>query len=279
MITRYCRLKQHIEQQTKKERSKVNRAIRQPSTRKRSVKDFPEVFDYLQRKFSEVDLSDIPIYIATNQTMANTGFEKINGCYYPIFDLILVKKNPSVCDSDGSGAYSKRLSKTIACALRLEDVVVHECLHAVSKKSNRSARFFTNGEEEFVFTNSIDFYKEQGMDESKIADECLIAFCVNNIVEDRQEMMDIFEEIKVTKKLRVTPVDRVFTEAEYSRFVNKHADLLVDIIVRNARAEAHKMIECYKSNQEQSTEGDFNLTLPTGRFAGIRYLGKSDADL
>ncbi len=262
------------EREQKEELSKVNKVLKQQHTRKKLIKDFPAIHKYLTTRFTDVDLSKVPIYLVSNQAMNNAGYQECNGCYYPAFDLILVKKTPSICEGRSPrGKYAKSLRKAVQCALSVDDIVVHECLHAISKKTNRAARFFTKAEEEFVFTNSIDFYKQKGMSEDRIINECFISFCINNIVTSRKHMYRIFLELKEQEGLDITPVEKTYTEQEYDKFINKHGVALVAVIVKQAQTEAAKMVECYKSNQNVTTKGDFGLSEPSGRFSGIRFRG------
>lgn len=78
---------------------------------------------------------------------------------------------------------------------------MHELLHAVSFRLNRYNKRYKNNEEEFVFLNSFEFYRNKGMSNENIINSILICFCINNITSNYKEMQQLFTQLKKNKIL------------------------------------------------------------------------------
>ncbi len=217
---------------------KVQEVLSNSKTIQKTIGDYPRIASYLHEKFADIDVSDVKIYIATAKAMDNAGWGHAGGCYIHHMNLILIKKTMS--RRKQKNEFDQLLAEKIGIKLNVEDVLVHELIHAVSGKASRSSRKFVNQEEEFVFTNCIDFYKDKGMTESDIATKVFLPFCVQNVFEDGKTLM------KVLSKYIPQGADSLKVLLDPYKLLNKHAEEIIPKIVKKAHNNALKMIDLYK---------------------------------
>lgn len=217
---------------------KVNRIAKHSVTEAKVVADFPEIQKYLDGRFPDIDISDVKIYMSTPEVIEKEGFKNIGGCYINLLKVILVKNN--IKNKEVRGKFKKMMQESCELDIEPEDVLVHELIHAVSHRINRASSRYRHMEEEFVYTNCIDFYYKKGMSDDDIVNNNFLPFCLQDIYESGKEMSNIFAKVN-----RTIDEIRQMTEEEYARFLNKNAEVLIPLIKLRAQKKAHKMIELY----------------------------------
>lgn len=228
-------------------------AIIKKMTRKQGVltKDidyFPEVKSYLQDKFGhlKLDLNSVIIILCPESIMDSYGFGFCGGCYIEGLNTIISRKRIQNLISKKSPYYE--YLKTITGKIDKEDIIVHEMIHAVSAMSKRSNRNYRNNEEEFVYTNCVDFYKNKGMTEEYMVNNIFLPFILN----------DISDEIYETK-FNNNP--NFFKE--FNRYLRDNSK----DIVNRATERGMKMVELYRSYGSKIKLS--NTSTNKGRFSMI----------
>lgn len=225
---------------------KARKVITHKETEIKSVSDFPVIAEYLSVRFPDVDVSDIAIHLSPPRVVERSGWRDIGGCYIRHMRVIIVK-NKIETHRSPKGAFEKLMRQQCPLdATQSEDVVVHELIHAISDRIGRSSSRFTHMEEEFVYTNCIDFYKQKGMTESDIVDHNFLPFCLHDVYSSRKEMSSLFG--KVGSSLGEV---RNMTKSGYRAFLNKHASVFVPLVKEKAQQKAQHMIELYKRYGEE----------------------------
>lgn len=236
-------INQEISRKRKLARDKIfrraDRVISHSLTKEKQLTDFPAVAKYLSSKFSDVDLSLIKLYVAPPRVIERAGWKDIGGCYVRGKKVILVKSDMSR-HYKPKGKFQKMMRDVCNMKADVEDVIVHEFIHAISDIIGRSLSKYQHMEEEFVYTNCIDFYYEKKMTDEDIVNNNFLPFCLQDIYESVKEMTSIFAEVN-----RTVDDIRQMTEEEYGRFLNKNAEVLIPLIRSRAQEKAHKMIELY----------------------------------
>lgn len=218
---------------------RVERVIRSNLTKKKQLSDFPAVDEYLNSEFPNVDLSSILFYVAPPRVIEKLGWKDIGGCYIREKKVILVKNKISH-HCKAKGKFQRMMRDSCVMKADVEDVVVHEFIHAISDIIGRSLSKYQHMEEEFVYTNCIGFYHQKGMTDDDIVNNNFLPLCLQDIYKSVKEMKNIFEYVNHT-----IDAIRQMTEDEYKAFLNKYAYELVPLIRSRAQQKAHKMIELY----------------------------------
>ena len=219
-------------------RKKINLIVAHSLTIEKQIGDFPEIQKYLESKFPKVDISDIKIYVADPDVVHKAGWKDIGGCYVHVLKVILVKSK--IENKKVRGKFKKLIQDSCHIKVDVEDVVVHELIHAVSHRINRASSRYVHMEEEFVYTNCIDFYKQKGMTEDDIVNNNFLPFCIADVYSCTEEMSCIFAQVGHSL-LQI----REMNHREYTAFLNKHAETIVPLIKEKAQKKAHHMIELY----------------------------------
>ncbi len=130
------------------EKRQVLRIIKSKSTIKKTLFDYPLIMRYLQDKFPEIDITDISIYVTSPRVMSSCKFLKnCAGVYIPSIKTILMKNIVHMMGGSTKGLFNKLLSKE-KIKTEVEDILVHEAMHAISAAANRSGRRYRVDEEE-----------------------------------------------------------------------------------------------------------------------------------
>jgi hypothetical protein len=248
--------------------SNVDKIIKSKSTVRRHIVDFPAVQQYLHGVFPDVDVSDIPIYLTTPGIMRKYGMYGCMGCYVTNLKVI-VMQNIITTKYKLSDKFSQLLQDEMKIQVDVEDVVVHEMLHAISHKINRPGRKFTFNEEEFVYTNCVDFYRKK-MSEDAIVSGTMLPFCVNDIMKDKSAMIKIWEDIGYPK-IYSLPAKKI------TEIANRHPVALVHRIIDAAKDRAAKMIKLYEQYGRQSVNA--NVAPDDGASLRIQFLDIDDCDI
>lgn len=241
--------------------------IQHRCTVKKSVKDFPMVHQYLYERFPGVPAHSIyitPIYLCDPAIMRNQGFYHIGGCFIPHLQVILVVKKIENGVSPPRLKFDRLLSKHHASA-DIEDIIVHELLHVISSKIGRSSRKFPHMEEEFVYTNCVDFYKKKGMTEEEIVTKNFLPFCIEDVFSIRGELDKIIAQLAESGII----VSDFYDQHSYKRFMSRHAEVLVEKIVARAKEMGQRMIDLYNGPGEDQAESTNALDVSEMRFVGL----------
>lgn len=223
---------------------RIKKLIRQPNTQKKSLSDFPLIHQYLVAKFPHVDVSHIPIYVVSSATMDAAGFREAGGFYIHHLGLVAVRKIIKIGDTKTQSKFIRTLYKQIKTDVQTEDVLVHEMIHAISGECSRSNRRFTFNEEEFVYTNSIDFYKQKGMTDDDIVNKNFIPFCLQDVLSDKDELSDIFFKFEKEYNFIIPSVN--FEDMEQlNKFLDRYTQKLVPMVLNRAREIGFYMISLY----------------------------------
>lgn len=209
----------------------TQRVIRSTTTVKKSWNDYPAIQKYLTEKFPEVTISDISIYVASPRVMNQSQFFRgAAGCYIHHMRVILVHNTIHMMGGSTKGLFNLLLS-TEKIETDVEDILVHEAIHAISAAVDRSGRRYKNDEEEFVYTNCIDFYKKKGMSDADIVNKIYLPFCVSEVMQ--RDLKEICNPI-------------LHSSPKYDdKFLDKHAKFIVPEVLKKARNMGFKMIELY----------------------------------
>lgn len=226
--------------QRDRDRQRVQNIILHRKTVQKSLEDFLAVNCYITDKFPEADLSDLQIYISPAYVIQKNGWPQIGGCYVRDMKVILVKDKIKK-KSGKKGKFDKLMAEQCSLDVDVEDVVVHEVIHAVSHAINRASCKFQHMEEEFVYCNCIDFYKQKGMTEENIVDNNLLPFCINDIFSSRSD----FQSVCKAAYLSFGDIEDA-DDKEFLKFCDMHADILVPSIKKKAQEKGHRMIELYQ---------------------------------
>lgn len=214
------------------------------------VSDYPDVDNYLRLRFPNVDISDIPIYRANEAIFEKTGWGAVGGLFVPWMELVLIKdKSLGEKTRKPRGRFDKEMMKHSLTA-DPQDVIVHEMIHAVSHRAQRSSARFTKMEEEFVYTNCIDFYKGRGMNEDQVIDNVFLPFCIMDVKENRSDMDKVLcvvfdSGVETVDFWDLTMAVDSDGRKKLSQFLNNNAEKIVEAIVAAARAKGRQMIDCY----------------------------------
>lgn len=240
------RLLSERDKQREAAQEQVKSVIRSPKTSKKTLSDFPEVAKFFDEQFPELDLSDVSIYLTEPSVMNKCGFVEAGGLFCASMNCILLRRQISI-EGGSKSRFDRVLDKAIRAVVDPEDVLVHEMLHAVSAKV-RHGRQFIFGEEEFVYTNSTEFYiKRKGMSDDDIVDKNLLPFCLNDIMRDRKRLQEMFAEVRRTEAGFPSP-DAIFKlrGEEWRRFMDKYAEIFVPRLVKMSQTMGHEMIRLYR---------------------------------
>ncbi len=210
----------------------VNRVIQHLGTSRVNVsRQFSAVYNYLHDRFSTVNITDIPVYLSPASVMnKHKEFKNIGGCFIPHMEVILIKDESGQCSFIPRRKFDRLLYEYRA-SVDIEDIVVHELLHAISSKLGRASRKRGHMEEEFVYSNCVDFYKQKGMSEDEIVTKNFLPFCIEDVFSMPGEMKKIISKLETSG----ISTDQAYgTEQEHNRFVSRHAEVIVSGIVARA---------------------------------------------
>ncbi len=226
--------------QLEKLRRKAKTVIQNSQTIKLCIEtDFPKIDQYLRGKFPEVDISDVDVYTSPSQVF-NRAWKGMGGCYIDVLKTIFVKNKIGNKIGEKRNKFQKLMDECCKMSVDVEDVLVHELIHAISHKIGRASSKYRHMEEEFVYTNCIDFYHDKGMTDDEIIDNNFLPFCVHDVYSSRSDLNEMFSRLSSS----LSDVQKM-TNGEYKRFLSKHATVLVPAIVKRARERARHMIDLY----------------------------------
>ena len=228
--------------------STVNKIINHPDTVKKSIADWPNVYQFIKGQFPSIDVSDLPVYQVSVPVMSRYGFDECGGCYIDDMKLILLKDKIEI-HKKPKGKFAQKMHTMLNENIDPEDIVVHELLHAISFKtrslSAASLRWYESpyggikyrsSEEEFVYTNCMPFYRSKGISDDQVIKSIFMPFCIFELTSDKDFISKIFEQLNMQM-----PQD----DKEFSRVINKHADTIISCIIEESHKRAQHMIDLY----------------------------------
>lgn len=225
----------------------MNKIIKSSNTTKKSLSDFESINQYINTKFSDIDVSHIPIYMATPEDMDSCGFGGAGGFFVPHMRVVVVKSKITIGGHKKPKLkFDQVLQESVKTDVDPEDVIVHEMIHAVSSESGRSNRKFSSDEEEFVYTNSIDFYKQKNMTSEDIVNGIFFPFCVQDVFKSTKELESIMLEVSTKFGIKTPPIDSSLTNEKLNRFLGRYAEQIVPIVIKKARDIGFHMIKLYE---------------------------------
>ena len=248
---------------------KVSRIINGFDTVKKNVTDWPDIHNYLKSRFPHIDISAIPIYITTPAAMRSIDLD-CGGCYIDILKVILVRNKIVTMSPSSDGKFDKLMSKLSKSEVNVEDIVVHEMVHAVSHRirgtPNAKYEWFEGGigikfrhaEEEFVYTNCLPYYKDKGMTDEQVVNSIILPFMVNDVMTDRDFVNKMWFNLGVTMPQNVSYKE---LKSKSKRLSNKHADVIVPVILEEARRRSSEMIQLFHKYGSISNKGEDNTHL------------------
>lgn len=207
------------------------------------ISDFKDIHEYLSRKFDSVDVTDIKIYIAPSSRFAKANWSEVGGLYIPHLLTVLVKDRITIKSTVDNSIFANKMLG-IQAKVEMDDVLVHEMIHAVSHKGNRSSQAYRNMEEIFVYTNCIEYYLSKGMTEHDIVKNVILPFCVEDVVTNNPDMNKIMQNLHKTGVKLINLSDAPMPVRQ--DFFDEHADFIVEEIRRMATEKGNFMIETYK---------------------------------
>jgi len=248
----YLQAVKNLQRQGIKElESRVEKIKSSVETELKSISDYPEIHAYFKEKFNKIDLSDIPIYSTSPRVMNRNGFKDAGGCYIDYVQSIFVKNRISIKNNGNSGRFATALYKLTSCTIDPEDVIIHELFHALSAKvrSGAGARF-RNNEEEFVYTNCVDFYRSKGRSDEDIVKTSFLPFCIQDVMSDKKTMYKFWNEIGID-----FPSPNNYSKSDYKKKVQRlfdnNASFMASAIVNAAKERAFTMIDLYNNYGHQ----------------------------
>jgi hypothetical protein len=227
----------------------LDKIINHKDTRTTTVSEYPLIQEYLSKTFPSVDLSGIIIYLATPKSFYKTGFDHADGLFDKNRRFIIVQ-DLSKPESEyvTKSKFNRIMNDSIKGKNNTEDVLMHEILHAISCLTQRSSNRYTHAEEEFAYTNSVQFYRYKKMTDDIIVNLHFLPFCCKDIINNHKDMLAIMKTLadknKITK-LQFDNFGKIVMQSDYYKFLNKHADIIVPEIVEQAKKKAFTMIDLY----------------------------------
>ncbi len=216
----------------------VAKILKNPKTVSKTIDDYPAILEYLNEKFPSIPLHDVKIYIVSCKAMNDAGWKHAGGCYIHHMNLILVKRRLSH-QRKHKHEFDRIFAEETRANMSIEDILVHELIHAVSGRANRSTRNFVNQEEEFVFTNCIDFYKQKGMNDDEIIRKVFLPFCTQNVLEDGTTLRNVLSKYVPAKSEIMHVLKNPY------KILDKHAETIVRKITEKGKSNARSMIDSY----------------------------------
>jgi len=221
---------------------RVLKVISVSTTKQKNITDFPAIYSHLTTMFPQVDVSDVPIYVASASSMNKNGFTACGGCYIRHMRVILVKKKIMMgAASNKKDKLGQCIQANIATSVNPEDVVIHELFHAISHKTNRPGNEYEFAEEEFVYTNSAKFYEIQGTSLADIVDTHLLTFFINDIMSSRKALIEVWKRSGAE-----LPSLKNISKKQFQHILDRDAEALAPVFIDVARERGHKMIDLYK---------------------------------
>ena len=96
-------------------------------------------------------------------------------------------------------------------------------------------------EEEFVYTNCIDFYRQKGMTDKDIIADNFFPFLMNDVWSNQKDAKEVLKDLATLEDFAI------MNGKERERFINVHADIIVPRVVEKVWKKGWQMFETYKN--------------------------------
>lgn len=147
-----------------------------------TLKKFKSCLEYVLSRFPDADIADVKAFIISGDFVKKTFLEYAGGCYIPSLKCILLKSFNSKIKR------KHKIDKLLDlhCAnVPVDDIFVHELIHAVSHSYNRYTRISKHLEEDFVYTNTIDWLCSKGLSDDDIVLNNFLPFIISDYVKKK----------------------------------------------------------------------------------------------
>lgn len=219
----------------KKFLSEINKILNHPKTQKLELSAYPKVLDYISEKFPGVDVLTVDARIISHEATKGTELHYAGGFFVESQNLLVVKDQ---IKKYTRGKYNKLMTSYYGTP-EFEDILLHELLHVVSAKVQRSSRLHSHMEEEFVYANCIDFYKRKGMTDASIISDNFFPFLANDVWKNSSDIKYVLKGLASLDELAA------MTKRARDKFINANAELLVNRVADRATAKGWQMFEVY----------------------------------
>ena len=96
-------------------------------------------------------------------------------------------------------------------------------------------------EEEFVYTNCVDFYKRKGMTEEDIIKNNFFPFLVTDVWSNQKDIREVFNGLIEVDAFAV------LDKKEREKFLDDNAEVIISRISEKAIQKGYQMIEAYNT--------------------------------
>jgi len=204
-------------------------------------------FDYVVNKFPDADLSSISAFLVPSEHMNILEVRHCAGCYIPKLKLILIKAGNTW---GGSSSEIDRLFDLFSINVAMDDVFVHELIHAVSHEYDRQTRKNKVLEEEFAYSNTLDWFYDKGLNDEQIISKNFLPFLISDVLEkDNKEIEDSIFSSKAIYASYLTGKER---RASLEMFANEYVTEVVNRAIDKGKSLI-KMYKKYGRNQYYNT--------------------------
>lgn len=223
--------------------------------------EYPKIKSYLENKFNNINIEHVPIYVVNNDYISRKGFKYCGGFFLKDPESIVVKQFPGKLSSNKKKSKINHILSESMGKSTLEDVILHECIHAVSSTMKRYSRVKTHMEEVFVYTNSVDYYTSNNQETvDSVIGRVFLPFLVNDIISSRKSMKKIvlsleLDDNELKKYFSIINSKRANRETikEYDIFMDKYAEIIVPEIIKNAKENGRDMVKKYVTLNSSSS--------------------------
>lgn len=229
--------------------SKINESKKQVDyikksqhTFKKSITEYKKPFEFIKNEYPFVNILDVEVYETRKNILDQVGIKYAAGIFFPYSKtVVLVRQkdlNSTAFSSEKLSSFEKLLSDhTFNNALQIDDVAVHEFLHAVSQKCRPILSNYASQEEQFVYTNSVKYFRQQGLSDKDIILKQFLPNCINDILSSGESIKNIVNSI-----IDKHPKYKSFS---YHDMIEEIPKTLVDCVVNKAIENAENMIDDY----------------------------------
>lgn len=213
------------------------------SYQKQWVHHWPEIHTYLQ-KFG-VNVESVPIYRCSVLQFERAGLGCAGGCFIPSVCSVFIKDQGEKSEPS-KNRFDQVISK-YSLKASVDDIVVHEMLHAVSFLLRRSSNKNVHMEEEFVYMNSIEYYLSKGMSEDEIVKKIFLPFSMQDVLMSTKYMNEFVLEINPAVNFSALPEDKKMS------FLNNNAEAISEKIYNKGHSLGMEMVRYFKMNGAPAT--------------------------
>jgi len=208
--------------------------------------DLINAYKYVKSKYPGLNFSKIVALSVPWKLMSDyADLDKCGGCYIPARKAIFIKKGrpPKECQNKLFQNFAKY---SIDCSD--DDIFVHELFHAASHLMQRSTRKFIHMEEEFVYTNTIDWFRDKGFSKEDIVNKNFLPFAMQDVL--KEGVNDII--IKIAKDKNISVSQEQLSDCKFKEnFAETHIKQFMKSVINRSREKALTIIRLFDEKQKQ----------------------------